>query len=87
MAEIGAELVGTGGLLTEPENTGRIVRLSVGRRRRRQGIGCALVAHLLDVARRRDFSRVLVSTEPDWEEAIGLYSFSEKHFESCWIRP
>jgi GNAT superfamily N-acetyltransferase len=73
VAEIGAELVGTGGLVTECEGVGRIVRMSVGRMHRRKGIGRALIAHLLYVARQRGFSQVLVSTDLGWEDAAGLY--------------
>ncbi|MBN1813287.1 MAG: GNAT family N-acetyltransferase [Anaerolineae bacterium] len=73
VAEIGAELVGVGGLVAEREGVGRIVRMSVGRAHRRQGIGQALIACLLDAARQRGFSQVLVSTDLGWEDAAGLY--------------
>lgn len=73
VAKIGAELVGTGGLVIEREGVGRIVRMSVGRMYRRKGIGRTLIAHLLDVARQRGFSQVLVSTDLGWEDAAGLY--------------
>jgi GNAT superfamily N-acetyltransferase len=80
VAEIGSELVGTGGLITEREGVGRIVRMSVSRVHRRGGIGRALVAHLLDAARQQGFAQVMVSTSPDWKDAVGLYEhcgFSE----------
>lgn len=80
VAEIDSELVGTGALTTEGENTGRIVRMSVKQTHRRKGIGRTLVTHLLDVACQKGFTQVRVSTEHDWEEAIGLYEhcgFSE----------
>ena len=54
VAEIGGELVGTGGLITVDANTARIVRMSVSRNHLRKGIGRALVMHLLDVARQRN---------------------------------
>jgi GNAT superfamily N-acetyltransferase len=81
VAEISVELVGTGGLITMRKDTGRIVRMSVSRLHRRKGIGRALVAYLKDAARRRGFTRLLVSTERGWDDAIGLY----KHcgFEEC----
>jgi putative acetyltransferase len=47
--------------------------MSVCPQQRRQGIGRALVAHLLDMARQRGFSRVLVETNHDWEDAVTLY--------------
>ncbi len=73
VAEIGGELVGTGGLIAEREDVGRIVRMSVDRAHRRAGIGRALVAHLLNAARQRGFAQVMVSTSPDWQDAVGLY--------------
>ena len=73
VAEIETKLVGTGALITEREGTGRLVRMSVSRKHRRKGIGRALVSYLLDIARQQGFTRVVVTTEPDWEDAIGLY--------------
>jgi GNAT superfamily N-acetyltransferase len=74
VAQNGEGLIGTGALIAEDERTGRIVRMSVRREARRQGIGKALVEHLLNLARVRQFSRVLVETNNDWDDAIGLYS-------------
>lgn len=73
VAEIDGELVGTGALVSTDKDAGRIVRMSVSRKRRREGIGCALVTYLLSVARQRGFTRVIVSTEHGWEDALGLY--------------
>jgi putative acetyltransferase len=74
VAEMDGEIVGAAALKTEDETTGRIVRMSVKQGHRRQGIGRALVTHLLDVARRHGFAQVRVSTEPDWHAAIKLYT-------------
>lgn len=74
VAEINGELVGAAALKTEDAHTGRIVRMSVKQTHRGQGIGRALVTHLLDVARQRGFVQVYVSTEPDWHNAIRLYT-------------
>ena len=73
VAEIGGGLVGTGGLITVDENIARIVRMSVSCNHRREGIGHALVMYLLDVARQRGFTRVIVATEYGWNDAINLY--------------
>lgn len=74
VAEMDGEIVGAAALKIEDQTTGRIVRMSVKRDHRRQGIGRALVTHLLDVARRQGFTQVRVSTEPDWHAAIKLYT-------------
>src|ERR687885_1580539 len=47
--------------------------MSVAREHRGQGLGRALVEHLLDEARRRGYRRVLVETTKEWHDAIRLY--------------
>ena len=73
VAERDNEIVGTGALIEEEPGVGRLVRMSVGSRHRRQGIGRALVGHLIDAARGRGYRRLLVETNDDWDDAIGLY--------------
>ena len=73
VAEIDGEIVGTGALVGESPDVGRLVRMSVGSSHRRRGIGRALVAHLLGLARARGARRVLVETNDDWHDAIRLY--------------
>ena len=60
-------------LVTEDEDVGRITRVSVQHKHRRKGIGSALVKHLVGIARRRGLKRLLVETNNDWHDAIGLY--------------
>ena len=73
VAHIDGRLVGTGALIAEGEHTGRIVRMSVRRDARRKGIGKMLVAHLLKLARERCYTRIVVETNNDWDDAIALY--------------
>jgi ribosomal protein S18 acetylase RimI-like enzyme len=73
LAERDGELVGTGALVEEAPGVGRLVRMSVAREQRGRGIGRALVAHLLAEARARGYHRVVVETNDDWSDAIGLY--------------
>jgi ribosomal protein S18 acetylase RimI-like enzyme len=73
VAELNGELIGTGALVRESTGVGRLVRMSVKRGYRRQGIGRALVAHLLQLARQRGDKQVLVETNHDWVAALGLY--------------
>jgi len=67
------EVVGTGALLLESADTGRLVRMSVKKKFRRQGVGRAVVCHFLQLAKRRGLIQVLVETNHDWYDAIGLY--------------
>jgi GNAT superfamily N-acetyltransferase len=69
----GGVLVGTGALVGEGERVGRLVRMSVRRSSRRQGVGRALVHRLVAEARQRAYVRLLVETNASWDDAVGLY--------------
>ena len=73
VAELEGEIVGTGTLVAAGPGVGRLVRMSVDSQYRRHGIGRALVAHLVDSARARGDRRLLIETNDDWHDAIGLY--------------
>src|SRR5579872_5319638 len=73
VAELDGTLVGTGALLREDAQTGRVVRMSVARDVRRKGIAQALMARLMDIARERGFARLVLETNIDWDDAIGFY--------------
>ena len=73
VAEVRGNLVGPGALVIEREDVGRIARVSVQRECRRKGIGSALVKHLIGIARQRGLKRLLVETNNDWPDAVGLY--------------
>ena len=73
LVERDGALVGTGALIEEEPGVGRLVRMSVSRHHRGQGIGRALVSHLIAEARARDYRRVVIETNDDWWDAIGLY--------------
>jgi len=75
VAYLGSELVGTGALVLEKEDIGRVVRVSTSHRHRRQGIATTIMQHLLRIARQRGYRRVVISTNNDWEDAIGLYKY------------
>jgi ribosomal protein S18 acetylase RimI-like enzyme len=65
--------VAAGTLVPDTEAIGKLVRMSVAKASRGQGIGKRLVAHLLDEARSRGYRRVVLETTDDWQDAIGLY--------------
>ena len=72
IAEIEHISVGTGALGIDGD-VGQIVRVSVSSQYRRRGIGRALIAALLEIARTRGLTRVWMETNDDWRDAIGLY--------------
>ncbi len=69
----GSKLVGTGALIIKDDKAGQLVRISVHADHRREGIGRAVVKHLVEIAKKRNLVRVLVETNNDWYDAIGLY--------------
>jgi GNAT superfamily N-acetyltransferase len=73
VAESAGKLVGTAALRHVDECTGELVRVSVQREWRGQGVGRLLVARLLACAREQGLERVVVETNNDWYDAIGLY--------------
>jgi ribosomal protein S18 acetylase RimI-like enzyme len=68
------QIIGTGALLPEDEFTCRIVRMSVKKELRRQGVGSALLKELLSIARRRRYLRVVLETTATWEDAVKFYT-------------
>jgi GNAT superfamily N-acetyltransferase len=73
VAVAGDMLVGTGALRRTDGYSGEIVRVSVRRDWRGQGVGRMLVARLLEQAREQGLKRVVVETNNNWYDAIGLY--------------
>jgi ribosomal protein S18 acetylase RimI-like enzyme len=73
LAEADGQLAGTGALKTVAPGVAQMVRVSVCPAQRRRGIGRAIVMQLVQAARQRHYDRVLVETNNDWPDAIGLY--------------
>lgn len=67
------ELVATGTLVPEADGCGRLLRMSVARSHRRQGMARRVVDELLERARRRGLSEVRVLTDSPWTSAVELY--------------
>jgi ribosomal protein S18 acetylase RimI-like enzyme len=89
--DAGGALIGSGALIQEGEETGRIVRMSVAKAARGRGIGRRLVAQLETAASTRGYRRLVCETTEGWTDAIGLYLASgftdlgiwdgDRHFE------
>ncbi|WP_426573580.1 GNAT family N-acetyltransferase [Aquihabitans sp. McL0605] len=73
VADDGGRIVAVGMLLPEPEDRGRIRRVSVDRSHRRQGLGRAVVDELVARARDRAMVEVLVRADTPWTSALALY--------------
>jgi putative acetyltransferase len=66
-------IVGTGALRPVDATTGEIVRMSVAREARRQGVGRRILGALLDEARARGMTRAILETTATWEGARAFY--------------
>jgi putative acetyltransferase len=77
-------VVGTGTLRLHDDMTAEIVRMSVRRSRRANGIGTMILEALLDEARQRGCRRVVLETTADWHDVVRFYrkcGFELTHFE------
>lgn len=68
-----SKLVGTGALIPECEGVARIVRMSVEKAHRRQGIGKIILNNLLTHAQEQKLQKVVLETTANWEDAIAFY--------------
>jgi putative acetyltransferase len=66
-------LVGTGALVPRSSSEAEIVRMSVARDLRRQGLGRLLLEALVEQARCAGFRRLILETTSAWEEVIAFY--------------
>ncbi|MFZ6029482.1 MAG: GNAT family N-acetyltransferase [Chloroflexota bacterium] len=73
VARINGKLVGTGALVPRTVESAEIVRMSVDRSVRRQGIGQAILRALLEHACQAGFRRITLETTASWEEVIAFY--------------
>lgn len=95
VARRGLGIIGTGTLVPRSTTTAEIVRMSVARAERRNGIGRAIVDELLDTARRWRVAAVILETSTVWPEVVAFYcscGFSITHTElgdfgeNTWFR-
>ena len=67
------QIVSTGALLPRSAGTAEIVRMSVARSLRRQGVGRQMLAELCRQAYQGGFRQVILETTATWENAIAFY--------------
>ena len=66
-------VVGTGTLIRRSSEIAEIVRMSVAKSSRRQGIGRRIVAELIATASRWQVKAVVLETSTTWSEVIDFY--------------
>jgi GNAT superfamily N-acetyltransferase len=72
----GERIIGTGALLPRGNGTAEIVRMSVIREMRRQGIGGLILRALLERAKADGARRIILETTAAWPDAVAFY---QKH--------
>lgn len=73
VARLADKLVGTGALIPRTTDSAEIVRMSVDRSIRRQGIGRTILQALVEQARKSGFRQVTLETTETWGEVITFY--------------
>jgi GNAT superfamily N-acetyltransferase len=79
---LGNELVATGALVPRGEGCAEIVRMSVDRRYRGQGLGKYVLTRLMEYAREIGYRKIVLETTETWEEVVSFYrhyGFKETH--------
>ena len=71
----GKTIVGCGALVEEVGKVGygRIVRMSVRKENRRQGVGQHILHHLQLAAKQRKFEKLVLETTQTWHEVVAFY--------------
>ena len=74
-------IVGCGALVEEEGMVGygRIVRMSVKKENRRQGVGQLILRHLQLAAKQRRFRKMVLETTQTWSEVIAFYQAHGYH--------
>ncbi len=73
VAEKGGEIVGTGAYRPVSDEEMEVVRMSVQKRLRRQGIGRQILEELCRRACREGYKKVMLETTAPWEGVIAFY--------------
>lgn len=77
------ELIGCGALIPRSAKTAEIVRMSVAKTWRRQGIGRLILQQLCDLAQDQGYTQVVLETTASWQAVIQFYlsyGFRITHF-------
>jgi ribosomal protein S18 acetylase RimI-like enzyme len=78
-------IVGCGALVSRSEKTAEIVRISVAAEMRRQGIARRTLDHLIEIARNKGYSQIILETTATWAGVIELYlhfGFHISHYQN-----
>jgi len=66
-------IIGTGALIHRATDTAEIVRMSVAKKARRQGIGRMILEELIVRARAEGIRKIVLETTETWQDVIAFY--------------
>ena len=67
------EIIGTGAFIPCFEKQVEIVRMSVAKEKRRQGIGQKILSKLCKIASEKGYEEVILETTETWQDVIAFY--------------
>lgn len=73
VAIAGGQVVGTGAILPESADSARVVRMTVAKERRGEGIGRQILDALREEAQQRGYEALVLETTETWDSAIAFY--------------
>jgi len=73
VVRVGDEIVGTGTIVPRDGGGAEIIRMSVARNQRRNGVGRGIVSTLLDTARVWGSRSVVLETTSKWDDVVAFY--------------
>ena len=84
VARVNGNIVGTGALIHRSQVIAEIVRMSIAKEFRRQGIGRQILNQLVDMARDQGYNKVILETTETWHDVIEFYlrfGFQITHYQ------
>jgi len=78
------KIIGTGALIPHSDGTSEIVRMSVDKALRRQGIGRRILHMLCRHAKSRSYKQIILETTETWHEVVEFYKgfgFQITHYQ------
>jgi ribosomal protein S18 acetylase RimI-like enzyme len=79
------EIIGTGAFIPRSESQVEIIRMSVKKELRRQGIGRKILTELCKRASQDGYKEIILETTETWQDVIDFYlqyGFEITHYES-----
>jgi putative acetyltransferase len=73
VARLQDRIVGTGALVHRSDELAEIVRMSVAKDLRRQGVGRLILERLITTAEEKGYRKVILETTCTWKEVIAFY--------------